>query len=119
MSGSGGIHPLSRHSPQIPVLRSGSVNPRDTGSKQTGRKVKARRRPKLKLTLSWPGGHHNRKGCADCGGGGEEEVDRDEAGGRGRRSRRQLSMGNHGGNVRLREILFRTKRFFTHLYGVC
>lgn len=80
MSGSGGIHPLSRHSPQIPVLRSGSVNPRDTGSKQTGRKVKVRRRPKLKLTLSWPGGHHNRK---TGGGGGSGQ-------GRGRGSRQEV-----------------------------
>lgn len=85
MSGSGGINPLSRHSLQIPVLRSGSVNPRDTGSKQTGRKVKVRRRPKLKLTLSWPGGHHNRKSCADWGGGRKWTETRQgvEAGGRG------------------------------------
>lgn len=73
-------------------LQTDSLNLKDTGNKQTGRKVRVHLVSQLKL---WPvsaGRHHNRKGWTDSRGSGQ---------GRSRRLRQKVSMNNTVGNAHL------------------
>lgn len=76
-------------------LQTSSLNLKDTGSKQTGRKVRVHLVSQLKL---WPvcvGRHHNRKGWTDSRGSGQ---------GWSRRLRHMISMNHTVGNTHQAQV---------------